>query len=243
MASAPISKPLSPRTDAHHSCPPYSCTVHACVHAQVRALEDEAAVHERRDLCEAAAGFASFSSSLGEEDHDAEAAGAPDADADADAPSTADDADDGAALAVSRPRAASAAATADRRRQLARHFVMPLLVKDEEVVRLECSLIARQLLARGDETIDESTCGNCWEDVPASEAVSLCHGRCAFSFCAPCAARTFQLLGRKNFLHSQGGPQTCRGLQCDGCRAPTHLDVVDGLSTCLLYTSPSPRDS
>lgn len=81
--------------------------------------------------------------------------------------------------------------------------------------------------------ISTSTCGNCWEDVEVSDAVSLCGGRCGFSFCTSCAAKTYQLLGRKNFLHSRGGPQTCRGLQCDGCRAPTPLDVVQKLSSLL----------
>ena len=69
--------------------------------------------------------------------------------------------------------------------------------------------------------------------MPQSDIVSLCGGNCEFGFCSPCAAKTYQLLGRKNFLHSRGGPQTCRGLQCDGCRTPTPLPVVQGLKTVL----------
>ena len=43
----------------------------------------------------------------------------------------------------------------------------------------------------------------------------------------------YQLLGRRNFLHSRGGPQQCRGLQCDGCRAPASPEAVRGLQTLL----------
>lgn len=102
-----------------------------------------------------------------------------------------------------------------------------------QVVRTEAALLTRQLLSRGDALLSTSTCGNCWDDVPESEIVSLCGGRCGFGFCTSCAAKTYQLLGRVDFLASRGGPQQCRGLQCDGCRAATSLSVVQSLKTLL----------
>ena len=64
--------------------------------------------------------------------------------------------------------------------------------------------------------------------------MSLCGGRCSFGFCTSCAAKTYQLLGRRNFLHSRGGLQQCRGLQCDGCRAPTQIAVVLSVKSALM---------
>jgi len=118
-----------------------------------------------------------------------------------------------------------------RRRGIARYFVLPVFVKDEDVIRLEANIRTRSLMTRGDAVITTSTCGNCWDDIPKEELVSLCGGQCEFGFCRPCGAKTYQLLGRKNFLHSRGGPQTCRGLQCDGCRRQTPLNVVLNLKS------------
>ena len=58
--------------------------------------------------------------------------------------------------------------------------------------------------------------------------------RCQFGFCTSCAAKTYQLFGRRNWLHSGGGPQSCRGLQCDGCRSMTPLTAVSALQEVLL---------